>query len=158
MTFGHRNQKEATMEELTERVGRGLVDAIVAVGLAGFLILMWHWFHGGYKHLAGILKERNVSRRTLQTRKRKEAQVLSDGTTILLKELKEQGLLTDIGLAYWSKKFETIGLVKPEEDNLLGKAWHYPVTHSMRELKKYLTKPRFTPKSKEDKTTRVYLD
>jgi hypothetical protein len=121
---------------------------------------MFKWTGRGYYYLTGMLEERRVSRRTLQTRKRKEAQVLSDGTTILLKELKEQGLLTDVGLAYWSRKFETIGLIKPEEDNLLGKAWHYPVTHSMRELKKYLTKPKATPKKKEDndKSTVVYCD
>lgn len=99
-----------------------------------------------------------MSRRTLQTRKRKEAQVISDGTTILLKELKEQGLLTDKGCEYWEGRLKTIGLVKPEEDNLLGKAWHYPVTHSMRELKKYLSRKTSTPKKKEDKTTVVYCD
>src|SRR5882757_4888597 len=111
---------------------------------------MYKWAKQGGYYLAGMLKERNMSRRTLQTRKRKEAQVISDGTTILLKELKEQGLLTDVGLAYWEKKLATIGLIKPEEDNLLGKAWHYPVTHSMRELKKYISKPKATPKKKED--------
>jgi len=118
-------------------------QALVSIFLAGLLYFVVVWLRGSFTHLSGILRSAKVSRRTLQTRKKKEAQVLSDGTTILLKELKEQGLITDVGLAYLSRKFETIGLIKPEEDNLLGKAWHYPVTHSMRELKKYITrKPR----------------
>lgn len=119
----------------------------------------YKWAIQGGKYLTGMLKERNMSRQTMRTRKRKEAQVLSDGTTILLKELKEQGLLTPAGLSYWERKLKTIGLEKPEEDNLLGKAWHYPVTHSMRELKKYLSrKPTPKTKKKEDKSTVVYCD
>lgn len=150
------------MEAYLESLKEAVPQALVSVFLGGLLFFLVIWLRGSFTHIKGILRSAKMSRRTLQTRKRKEAQVLSDGMTILLKELKEQELLTPAGQKFWEKRLKTIGLVKPEEDNLLGKAWHYPVTHSMRELKKYLIRPKaspFTPKKKkEDKTTRVYCD
>lgn len=150
------------MEAYLESLKEAVPQALVSIFFGGLLFFLVIWLRRSFTYLHGHFEERKMSRRTLQTRKRKEAQVISDGTTILLKELKEQGLLTPEGQKFWENKLKTIGLVKPEEDNLLGKAWHYPVTHSMRELKKYLTRPKaspFTPKKKkEDKSTRVYCD
>jgi hypothetical protein len=126
------------------------------------VLIAWailQWCSKGYKYFTGILEEHNVSKRTLQTRKKKEADVISDGTTILLAELKAQGLLTPGGVKYWEGKFKSIGLVKPEEPNLLGKAWHYPVTHSMLALKELLSRKykNGVAKTKEVKET-VYND
>jgi hypothetical protein len=129
------------------------------VGTVIALLIAWaviKWSHKGYLFIQGMLKERNVSKQTMRTRKKKEAKVVSDGAILLLKECKEQGLLTDAGVLYWKKKLESIGLdLGVEEPNLLGKMFSFPVTHSMRDLGKYLSLKR---KKKEDKDLIVHLD
>jgi hypothetical protein len=164
ITEGDRHQvyqpgREATMEATwLDKFTGDLQHTLTILFIVLVLYAMYKWsVQGGY-YLAGILRSAKMSKQTMRTRKRKEAQVISDGTTILLKELKEQGLLTPAGQAYWERKLKTIGLEKPEEDNLLGKAWHYPVTHSMRELSKYLSRKPTKKKEAKDKTTVICLD
>jgi hypothetical protein len=148
------------MEVLTDLSGllsKGLTDAIVAILVAGFLLFMWHWFRGGYKHLAGMLEERRVSKRTFRTKKRLEAQAISDGVTQLLTEYKTQGLLNDKGMKQWKDKFKSIGLHDAGEETSFGKPFHYQVTHAMKALHHRLINKRKTVK-KEDKSTVVYCD
>lgn len=130
------------------------------VSTVAALLITWaiiQWSRVGWKAAKGMLEERRVSKQTMKTRKKKEAQVISDGALILLKELKQQGLLNDAGEQSWQKKFKSIGLDVPEEPNLLGKALHFPVTQSMRDLKAYLSH-RLSRKPKKEAKTVVFQD
>ena len=120
--------------EVTIDLEKVVGSAVVALILYALIM----WIGKGWNYLTGILKERGVSKKALRSKRRQEAQALSDGATQLLDAFKQQGLLNDAGYKFWQRRLRGIGLTDVGEEASFGKPWHFKATHAMRELKNRL--------------------
>ena len=122
------------MEEWIDRI-KEAVATVLVTGLLFWLVYgLWYTI----RHLADIVEERKVSRKRMRSKKKEEAQAISDGATILLDQLKKAGTLNDKGYAHWQKKLKSIGLKDIGQEASFGKPWYEPVVTSMVALRKRL--------------------
>jgi hypothetical protein len=126
------------MEGWTTRLQEAFLTAFIT-GLCFYAIYgLWRTT----KHVADTIEERKVSRRKMQTKKKEEAQNVSDGVTSLLEGMKAAGVLNDKGYAHWVKKFKSIGLKDVGNETSTGAYWYEPVVHSLHAMRNRLLNMR----------------